>query len=287
MRRTFQSVQLVRRFTVLENVLIGMQTRFGRTSLLGRLGLGSAAEREAQAAVRDVLGFLGIADKILVPLERLTFAEQRLTEIARAIVSRPKLLLLDEPAAGLSPNEVTAFDRLLRQLRDEWGMTILLVEHVLSLVLSVSDGITVLENGRVIADGTPKQHRRRPVPCAPPISAPMLSVRQLCAGYGSIRVLRQLSLEVPRGRIVALLGGNGAGKTTTMHALAGLIPSTAGEVLFEGKRLNGLPAHRIFARGLALVAQGRQLFPGDDGSGESRDGRTRRTDPGAVGGTDR
>ena len=155
MRRTFQSVQLVRRFTVLENVLIGMQTRFRGASLLGRLGLGSADEREAQAAVRDVLAFLGIADKILVPLERLTFAEQRLTEIARAIVSRPKLLLLDEPAAGLSPNEVTEFDRLLRQLRDEWGMTILLVEHVLSLVLSVSDGITVLENGRVIADGTP------------------------------------------------------------------------------------------------------------------------------------
>ena len=89
----------------------------------------------------------------------------------------------------------------------------------------------------------------------------MLSVRQLCAGYNSIRVLRDLSLEVPAGRIVALLGGNGAGKTTTMHALAGLIPTTGGEVLFEGKHLNGLPAHRIFARGVALVAQGRQLFP--------------------------
>jgi branched-chain amino acid transport system ATP-binding protein len=157
MRRTFQSVQLVPQFTVLENVLVGMQTSFRRASLLGRLGLGGDAEATAQAAVRDVLEFLGIGDAILRPVNQLTFAEQRLTEIARAIVSRPKLLLLDEPAAGLSPNEVLQLGRLLRQLRDEWGITILLVEHVLSLVLEVSDRITVLENGRVIAEGAPAE----------------------------------------------------------------------------------------------------------------------------------
>ena len=155
-RRTFQSVQLVRRFTVLENVLVGMQTSFG-------LGVAGAQERAAQEQVRQALAFLGIEASILTPLERLSFAEQRLTEIARAIVSRPKLLLLDEPAAGLSPAEVTQLDRLLRQLRDEWGTTILLVEHVLSLVLGVSDGITVLENGRVIADGSPAAISADPV----------------------------------------------------------------------------------------------------------------------------
>jgi branched-chain amino acid transport system ATP-binding protein len=89
----------------------------------------------------------------------------------------------------------------------------------------------------------------------------MLSVRGLTAGYGSLKILRGLDLEVPRGQVVALLGGNGAGKTTTMHALAGIIPSTGGDILFEGRPLNGLPSHRVFAHGIALVAQGRQLFP--------------------------
>jgi branched-chain amino acid transport system ATP-binding protein len=89
----------------------------------------------------------------------------------------------------------------------------------------------------------------------------MLSVRGLDAGYGSLKVLRDLSLDVPAGRIVALLGGNGAGKTTTMHAVTGIIPITNGEVLFEGSRIDRMTSDRIFRQGIALVAQGRQLFP--------------------------
>ncbi|MBV9782905.1 MAG: ABC transporter ATP-binding protein [Acidisphaera sp.] len=88
----------------------------------------------------------------------------------------------------------------------------------------------------------------------------MLSIRNLEAGYGSLKVLRGLSLEVPRGRVVALLGGNGAGKTTTMNAIAGLLPAAGGEIRFEDRELRGLPSHRVFARGIALVAQGRALF---------------------------
>jgi branched-chain amino acid transport system ATP-binding protein len=89
----------------------------------------------------------------------------------------------------------------------------------------------------------------------------MLSVRALEAGYGSIEVLRKLSLEVPTGKIVALLGGNGAGKTTTMRAIAGLLPARGGEILLDGAPVHRLPAHKVFQRGIALVAQGRELFP--------------------------
>jgi branched-chain amino acid transport system ATP-binding protein len=89
----------------------------------------------------------------------------------------------------------------------------------------------------------------------------MLEVRGLQAGYGSLRVLHGLDLTVATGKVVALLGGNGAGKTTTMHAIAGLLPPSGGAVSFETQRLDGLPPHRIFARGVALVAQGRRLFP--------------------------
>jgi branched-chain amino acid transport system ATP-binding protein len=89
----------------------------------------------------------------------------------------------------------------------------------------------------------------------------MLSVRGLNAGYGSLKVLRDLTLDVPAGRIVALLGGNGAGKTTTMHAITRIIPITGGETLFDGKRIDRMPSDQIFRQGIALVAQGRQLFP--------------------------
>jgi branched-chain amino acid transport system ATP-binding protein len=89
----------------------------------------------------------------------------------------------------------------------------------------------------------------------------MLELRNLEAGYGSIQVLRRLNLSAQTGRITALLGGNGAGKTTTMHCIAGILKPSAGEVTYKGKPLASLPAHRIFAEGIALVAQGRQLFP--------------------------
>jgi branched-chain amino acid transport system ATP-binding protein len=159
MRRTFQAVQLVPQFTVLENVLVGMHAAIRDNPIASLLGLfgGNRGEYAAQAAVRDVLGFLGIADTLLRPVDALSFAEQRFVEIARAIVSRPKLLLLDEPAAGLSPGDITRLDTLLRRLRDERGMTILLVEHVLSLVMGICERITVLENGRLICEGTPSE----------------------------------------------------------------------------------------------------------------------------------
>jgi branched-chain amino acid transport system ATP-binding protein len=156
-RRTFQSVQLITPLTVLENVLIGLHTRLF-TNAKGLLGfLGAASERAAQQSVLEILEFLGIAHIILKPVTEITFAEQRFVEIARALVAKPVLLMLDEPAAGLSPQEIETLDRLLRKLRDEWGMSILLVEHVLSLIMGVSDRVTVLDNGRLIAEGAPMQ----------------------------------------------------------------------------------------------------------------------------------
>jgi branched-chain amino acid transport system ATP-binding protein len=162
-RRTFQSVQLLPHQTVLENVLVGLHNRLEFNWKPHFPFRRRSGEAEAQAAVEHVLSFLGIRAKILAPVNRLTFAEQRLTEIARAIVSRPRLLLLDEPAAGLSPTEVDQLGDLLHRLRDEWDVTILLVEHVLSLVLNRSDRITVLENGRLIAEGRPDEVANDPL----------------------------------------------------------------------------------------------------------------------------
>ncbi|UCE32163.1 MAG: ABC transporter ATP-binding protein [Burkholderiales bacterium] len=155
-RRTFQAVQLIPQFTVLENVMIGLHDRIAeqhwRTlfSWSGR----SRAEEQAQEQVLEVLSFLSMQDTLFRRPAELTFAQQRYVEIARALVSRPRLLMLDEPAAGLSPAEVDSINQLLRKLRTEWGMTIVLVEHVLSLVLDVSDRVTVLDRGAVISRGS-------------------------------------------------------------------------------------------------------------------------------------
>jgi branched-chain amino acid transport system ATP-binding protein len=157
MRRTFQSVQLLPQLTVLENVLIGLHDHIRENIVVSLLFGRSPEEEEAQQRVIATLAFLGIGSTLFRRPVELSFAEQRFAEIARALVAKPRLLMLDEPAAGLSPSEVTVLNGLLRRICAESGITILLVEHVLSLVLDVSHRITVLESGRVIAEGTPAE----------------------------------------------------------------------------------------------------------------------------------
>ena len=157
MRRTFQSVQLIPQLTVLENVLIGLHDRIRDNPLRSLFSFSGRdrAEEEAQQSVVEILTFLGIEDTLFKRPMELSFAEQRFVEIARALVAKPKLLMLDEPAAGLSPSEVLDLNALLRRVRAESVVTVILVEHVLSLVFDVSDRIVVFENGRIIADGAP------------------------------------------------------------------------------------------------------------------------------------
>ncbi len=159
MRRTFQSVQLVPQFTVLENVLVGLHTAIDDRSVPYALGMPGAdrSELAAQEKVVGILRFLGIEHTLLRRTDELSFMEQRFVEVARAIVAEPKILFLDEPAAGLSPSDIEHLDTLLRRLRDERGITILLVEHVLSLVMGISDAITVLDNGNFVCEGTAKE----------------------------------------------------------------------------------------------------------------------------------
>ncbi len=157
-RRTFQSVQLIASFTVLENVLAGLhlQGPDGSSWMSGR------SERWRQDRVRDALEFMGIGHLALERPEALTFAQQRFVEIARAIVAKPKVILFDEPAAGLSPTEIGELDALIRRIKSEHSVAIVLIEHVLSLVLEISDRVTVFDRGRIIASGTPAAIREDP-----------------------------------------------------------------------------------------------------------------------------
>jgi branched-chain amino acid transport system permease protein len=159
--RTFQTLKLFGEMTVLEHVLIGM-ARHSRRTLLDAVIRSRRARQEAGVHLQEARGLLhllGIPDLEQMPANSLAYGHRRLLEIARALAVRPRMLLLDEPAAGLVAEEVRALAAVIRKLKQA-GMTILLVEHHMELVLSVSDRITVLDHGAVIAEGRPADIRR-------------------------------------------------------------------------------------------------------------------------------
>ena len=175
-RRTFQALQLSPHLTVLENVMFGLHSEIRENPLRTILNFSvrKSADWLAQARARQTLENLGIGDLALEPAGRLPFAQQRQVELARALVAAPKLLMLDEPAAGLSPAEIEQLDRMLVRLCKESGVAILLVEHVISLVMNVCERVTVLDRGSVIAHGSPTQVAADP------------SVRQAYLGDGNV-----------------------------------------------------------------------------------------------------
>jgi branched-chain amino acid transport system ATP-binding protein len=159
--RTFQSPALFASMSVLDNVKVGAHAR-GRNGALAdavTLPLARREEREFDHAARALLAFVGLADAARQPAASLTLAARKRVELARALAAKPLLLLLDEPAGGLNHEEVAELGRLIRSVRDQFGVSVLLVEHHMGLVMSLSDQVVVLNFGRVIADGTPEEVR--------------------------------------------------------------------------------------------------------------------------------
>lgn len=161
--RTFQNIRLFQNMTVLENLLVAMNRRFrrGSVSLLFRLPGARSEERDATERAMELLRFVGLDTSANFLAKNLPYGHQRRLEIARALSTEPRLLLLDEPAAGMNPTETVELMDLIRQTRDR-GMTILLIEHHMKLVMGISDRIAVLDHGVKIAEGTPAEIRENP-----------------------------------------------------------------------------------------------------------------------------
>jgi branched-chain amino acid transport system ATP-binding protein len=162
--RTFQHLELFPSMTVLENLLVGQHTT-GRTDLLSsmfRLPHVRGEERRMEERAREVLSFLRLTPYERWPVGGLPFGIRKRVDFARALVAKPRLLLLDEPAAGLSHDEIDDLALLIRRMRDQLDATVLLVEHHMSLVMAVSDRVTVLHYGRKIAEGTPSEVQADP-----------------------------------------------------------------------------------------------------------------------------
>jgi branched-chain amino acid transport system ATP-binding protein len=162
--RTFQNIRLFPEMTALENVMVGRHVRT-RAGVLGALlrDRGTRAEERAIAdEARALLAGVGLESVACQPAASLPYGLQRRLEIARALATAPLLLLLDEPAAGMNPRETAALDELIRRLRDENRVTILLIEHDMRLVMGLAERIAVLDSGRLIAAGTPEEVRANP-----------------------------------------------------------------------------------------------------------------------------
>jgi branched-chain amino acid transport system ATP-binding protein len=163
--RTFQNIRLFQNMTALENVLVGMHTRLKGNLLEAVLRTPRVRheEKDARARARELLNFSGLRRKDREIGRNLSYGDQRRLEVARALATQPKLLLLDEPTAGMNPQETIEFTDFVGRLRTERGLTVLLIEHDMRVVMHISDRVTVLDYGEKIAEGTPQeiQHNDR------------------------------------------------------------------------------------------------------------------------------
>ncbi|KAB0587363.1 high-affinity branched-chain amino acid ABC transporter ATP-binding protein LivG [Comamonas kerstersii] len=157
--RTFQNVRLFKRMTVLENLMVAQHQKARVSVLAGLFNTSSFRRQEAEAIERSMhwLDYMGLRDFANREAGNLAYGHQRRLEIARCMITEPRVLMLDEPAAGLNPQEKIDLQGLIRQLRDQYGVAILLIEHDMGLVMGVSERITVMEYGKPIAHGTPEE----------------------------------------------------------------------------------------------------------------------------------
>ena len=162
--RTFQNIRLFANLSAMENVMIGRHLHTKSGLFTGVLGLppGPAEERAVRERARELLDLMGLGKRAAVKARNLPYGDQRRLEIARALALEPKVLLLDEPAAGMNPHEKTALSDFIRRLRADFDLTVLLIEHHVPLVMGLCDRIAVLDFGKLIALGDPEVVRTDP-----------------------------------------------------------------------------------------------------------------------------
>ena len=240
----------------------------------------------------DILERFGLRRYAQTPARNLPYGEQRRLEIARALISRPRLLLLDEPAAGMNQAETAALVELLQDLRQEFKLTILLIEHHMGVVLDLCERVQVLDFGATIFSGSPQEaragfagpgsiswkrwgrgiitarsceliqegRRRARLSLFSSRLYMLLQIDDLWVSYDHIQAVRGVTLNVAPGEIVTLIGANGAGKSSILRAISGLQPVAKGAIRFDGHNLRQWPAHAIAQQGIAHVPEGRGIF---------------------------
>lgn len=275
--RTYQTSQLFGSLSVEDNVALA----FSKGRLGGLLNGSRFTADTIRVRARQLLAYCGYLGDVALPAADLAHVDRRLVEIARALAADPDVLLLDEPAAGLSREDKTSLATLLKKIAKA-GISIVVVEHDMELVMDISDRIVVLDAGQRLALGSPSEIQQDPAVRQAYLGesfgqetddakAPrerrlastkeLLGVGELVTGYGAEPVLHGIHLQVREGEMIALLGANGAGKSTLMRALAGLHRPVEGGIHINGVNLMHMSAEEIVRHGVVLVPEGRQVFP--------------------------
>jgi branched-chain amino acid transport system ATP-binding protein len=273
--RSFQITNLFRGLSIYENLRLSLQAQSAGRFNVWR-DIDSYADIHAETA--ELTKFLGLQGIEQIEAGELSYGGQRLVDLGIALGSKPQVLLLDEPLAGLAAAERERVSNLIRNVAA--NIPVLIVEHDIDRVLGFSQAVTVMNQGEVLMTGSPDAVRadRRVQEIytgtgIPEVehsrsdqsregAAQILRFEGVNTFYGKSHILNDATLDVREGEIVALLGRNGAGKSTLLKALAGLIPLASGRIEYEGRNIAGMPAPDISRMGIGYVPQGRGLFAG-------------------------
>jgi branched-chain amino acid transport system ATP-binding protein len=273
--RSFQITNLFRGLSIYENMRLSLQARHPARFNIWH-DIDSYAEIHGETA--ELVKFLGLEGIEDIKGGDLSYGGQRLVDLGIALGSKPQVLLLDEPLAGLAATERERVSNLVKNVAA--NIPVLIVEHDIDRVLGFSQIVTVMNQGEVLMSDTPEAVRanRRVQEIytgkgIPDVvhqrgdetvqdTAPLLRFERVNTFYGKSHILNDATLDVREGEIVALLGRNGAGKSTLLKTLAGLVPAASGNIEFEGRDIACLPAPDIARLGVGYVPQGRGLFAG-------------------------
>jgi ABC-type branched-subunit amino acid transport system ATPase component len=302
--RTFQHPELFTGLTVRDHLVLAHRAKHAKRRIWSDLlAMGSLRRPEPaeQANVDAVVELLGLGSVAYGPALGLPLGMARLVELGRALAASPTVLLLDEPSAGLDSSETEQFEATLRRITGERGISVLLVEHDVELVMRLSSTVYVLDFGVLIASGSPQEVRANPAvraaylgqgvasgdaqgsegaahPDVPSPSqlavsspaksaergqdSPVLAVDDLSVRYGEAVALSGVSFSIGTGKVLAVLGANGAGKSTMARAVSGLVAPCRGRVVLAGQEITTWPAHRIRRAGLVHLPESRGVFRG-------------------------
>jgi len=281
--RTFQVVKPLKELSVRDNVAVG--------AMFGARGRERTAG-QARDRAGEILTRVGLGHRITHRASDLTIPDLKRLELAKALAMDPEILFLDEVMAGLNSSEVEKAMELLLQIGRE-GVTLFVIEHVMRAIMGISDRLIVLHYGKKIAEGKPQEIVESPAvieaylgerfakraraagregaltpggefrkPKAAPSTETLLEIKDLSSGYGEVQILWNVSLEVRRGEVVALVGANGAGKTTLLCTISQLVRPRSGSIRFAQSDLTRARPEEVVAAGIVQVPQGRRLFPG-------------------------